>query len=182
MLKIYIANLGKYNEGELVGEWITLPATNEELEQLYINIKVAHRNDDGDFIPYYEEDGVIYEETAIHDYESEINGLEIGEYDSIDKLNELAAELDELDDYDIKVIEAIIEGTGYDFNYALEHRDDAIFYENMDLEDVAREHVDEGLFGKIPESIINYIDYEAIARDLSCDGYYKVYNGVIHLQ
>lgn len=25
MLKIYIANLGKYNEGELVGKWVELP-------------------------------------------------------------------------------------------------------------------------------------------------------------
>ena len=30
---IYVANLGKYNEGELVGGWITLPKPQAELEQ-----------------------------------------------------------------------------------------------------------------------------------------------------
>ena len=34
MLKIYLTNLGKYNEGELVGEWVELPATDEELEKV----------------------------------------------------------------------------------------------------------------------------------------------------
>ena len=33
MIKVYLANLGKYNEGELVGEWLELPCTEEEMEQ-----------------------------------------------------------------------------------------------------------------------------------------------------
>lgn len=118
MLNIYVVNLGKYNEGEPIGKWVSLPASAEELEQLYIDIKVAHRDEEGEFVPYYEEDGVKYEETAIHDYESEISGVEVGEYDSIDDLNELAEELEELDEYDIKTVEAIMEVTGYDLNYA----------------------------------------------------------------
>ncbi|MEE7988226.1 antirestriction protein ArdA, partial [Clostridioides difficile] len=31
MLNIYITNLGKYNEGELIGEWAELPVNEEEL-------------------------------------------------------------------------------------------------------------------------------------------------------
>ena len=50
MLKIYIANLGKYNEGELVGEWLTLPTTDEELQELYVSIKAAHYDENGNFI------------------------------------------------------------------------------------------------------------------------------------
>lgn len=29
MMNIYLTNLGKYNEGELVGEWVQLPISNE---------------------------------------------------------------------------------------------------------------------------------------------------------
>lgn len=30
-INIYLTNLGKYNEGELVGEWVELPVSDEEL-------------------------------------------------------------------------------------------------------------------------------------------------------
>ncbi|MGX8950038.1 antirestriction protein ArdA, partial [Providencia stuartii] len=32
MISVFITNLGKYNEGELVGEWLELPATSKEIE------------------------------------------------------------------------------------------------------------------------------------------------------
>lgn len=32
----YITNLGKYNEGELVGEWVKFPTTSEDLQK-YLN-------------------------------------------------------------------------------------------------------------------------------------------------
>lgn len=31
MLKIYLTNLGKYAEGYLIGEWVELPITDDEL-------------------------------------------------------------------------------------------------------------------------------------------------------
>lgn len=34
------------------------------------------------------------------------------------------------------------------------------------LRDLARQFVEDGVFGEIPEEIANYIDYDAIARDL----------------
>ena len=30
-LQAFVTNLGKYNEGELVGEWVSFPVTPEEL-------------------------------------------------------------------------------------------------------------------------------------------------------
>ena len=32
MFNIFITNLGKYNEGFLIGEWLELPATDEDIE------------------------------------------------------------------------------------------------------------------------------------------------------
>ncbi len=37
------------------------------------------------------------------------------------------------------------------------------------MSDLAEHFVDEGLYGPIPESLAYYIDYEAIARDLSVE-------------
>ena len=31
----FITNLGKYNEGELVGEWVKFPTTAEELKEVF---------------------------------------------------------------------------------------------------------------------------------------------------
>lgn len=35
MMKIYLTNLGKYNEGQLVGEWVELPVSQEELKEVF---------------------------------------------------------------------------------------------------------------------------------------------------
>ena len=49
-MQVYIANLGKYNEGELVGAWFTPPVDYEEMaEKIGLNEE--------------------YEEYAIHDYD-----------------------------------------------------------------------------------------------------------------
>lgn len=42
-------------------------------------------------------------------------------------------------------------------------------YEIESMRELAEQFVDEGLFGDIPEHLANYIDLDAIARDLSCD-------------
>lgn len=40
MLNGYITNLGKYNEGKLVGKWIEFPITEEELEEVFEEIGI----------------------------------------------------------------------------------------------------------------------------------------------
>lgn len=37
------------------------------------------------------------------------------------------------------------------------------------MKEVAERFVDEGLFGEIPDHLVHYIDYDAIARDLSIE-------------
>ena len=37
------------------------------------------------------------------------------------------------------------------------------------MRDLAESFVDEGLYGTIPDHLAHYIDYDAIARDLSMD-------------
>ena len=64
----FITNLGKYNEGYLIGEWVKFPVTNEELQAVFQRIGINRR----------------YEEWFITDYEcpdSSIYDL-LGEYES----------------------------------------------------------------------------------------------------
>lgn len=53
MLKIFLTNLGKYTEGELIGRWIELPYTYEEFEAVKEKIGISDEPDENG--NYYEE-------------------------------------------------------------------------------------------------------------------------------
>jgi hypothetical protein len=148
-IRLYIANLGKYNEGEHVGGWLRLPASDEELarffkEQVQIGVPDAF--------------GVPYEEWAIHDFEYggdsifEAVGYKPGEYDSIEALNDLARIWHEVvgDDEDIAekiglyTAEMVIHGPDEITNMILQHEEITAFpysfdgtnsYRDMDAEE-----------------------------------------------
>ena len=48
----FITNLGKYNEGALVGEWVKFPTTAEELQKVFERIGIGSKDDFGH--PYEE--------------------------------------------------------------------------------------------------------------------------------
>ena len=166
LISVFLNTWGNYNEnGADGGFWVNLPCDlGETLEKL-----AKSTGEEVDEM-----------EVFINDYETDIDGLEIGEYTDLEALNETAEELEALDEYDIKKLEAILEADGGSLEDALEKMDDYIFYSGQSLEDVAYEMIDEGVFGDIPDSIINYIDISAIARDLDYDGYTETENGVIY--
>lgn len=60
---------------------------------------------------------------------------------------------------------------GYGFNPDTDNIEsmDLDVYEVESLKELAEQFIDEGLFGEIPAHLQNYIDLEAIARDLSVD-------------
>lgn len=89
MLKIYVTNLKKYNEGALVGEWVDLP--HEDIESVINKIS----NDGAD-------------ELFITDYESELEGLEVGEYDNIETLDSIMQEVDNLTDSELLAFQAYL--------------------------------------------------------------------------
>ena len=73
---------------------------------------------------------------------------------------------------DDKIIVIIAVGeAGYNFNLGEDAPDqfDIDLYELNSLKELAEQFVEEGLFGEIPTSIQNYLDYDAIARDLAMD-------------
>lgn len=167
LISVFLNTWGNYNEnGADGGFWVELPCNLDEvLERL-----AASTGEDVDEM-----------EVFINDFETEISGLEISENTDISDLNDIAEQLESLDKYDLEKLEAILEADGGSLENALDNIDDYIYYSNMSLEDVASEMIDEGVFGDIPDSIINYIDTSAIARDLGYDGYTETENGVIYI-
>jgi len=75
----------------------------------------------------------------------------------------------DLDEYDQERVNFLVEYIGLDPSEALENYEDVDFYQGTNLQELAEQFVDDGLFGEIPENLVNYIDYDAIARDLQHD-------------
>lgn len=171
MLRIFLTNLGKYNEGQLIGEWVELPCIDDELEAVKKRIGISDEPD---------ENGICYEEWFITDYESDIQGITVGEYDDLDELNEFAEELDDLCIDQQQAIKAFLED-GNTFDEALEGAQNGnyrIYSGCDDMEDVAVEVVEEcGYLNDVPENVSRYFDYEAFGRDLDLEGKYYYIDG-----
>ncbi|MGQ4242164.1 antirestriction protein ArdA [Enterococcus casseliflavus] len=153
-MRIYVANLGKYNEGELVGAWFTPPIDYEEMEE-----KIGLNGE--------------YEEYAIHDYELP---FDIDEYTPISEINRLCEMIMELDGSPIYDELKDIQGMWFSsLEELLESKDDIICYSDCgSMEDIAYYYVEDGLMGEIPERLQMYLDYQAIGRDLEINGNFLV--------
>ena len=163
-IKAFVTNLGLYNESQLVGEWVTFPIDEDEQEELFKRIGIDEE----------------HEEYFMTDYESELDLFHMfGEYVSIEKLNELAEEVESLDSYEEEIIEALISEGGYSFEQAMSAKDDVIVYSGCsDMTEVAEQYANEtGLLDSIPENLRYYFDFEAFGRDMSFDGEYHFHNG-----
>lgn len=162
-LSVFLNTWGNYNEnGADGGFWVDLPCN---LFQTLDRLAEATGEDRDEM------------EVFINDYESEIDGLEISENDSILRLNELAETLEELDEYDLEKIEAILEVEGGDLMEILESLDNYEYYSGVTLEELAWEFVEDMC---LPEIALNYFDIEKFARDLSYDSYTETTNGVLY--
>ena len=166
----FVTNLGKYNEGMLVGEWVKLPTTEEEMQKVFERIGIGKQD----------EFGQPYEEWFITDYECPIYGVQkmLGEYESLDKLNYLAALIDELSLSDQEKLVAIMEA-GCDEVSDIDDLINLTF--NLDCYDIMPGINDESDLGyyyaheagiyseKDLGPLANYIDYERYGRDIAMD-------------
>ena len=163
----FITNLGKYNEGELVGEWVKFPTTAEEMKEVFKRIGIGQRDDFGQ----------PYEEWFITDYDCYVDGLydKLGEYESLDELNYLASKLDEMSDSEYAQFQAGMEmgdhcGSLQEIINLTENLDCYEVYPHIaDYDDLGRYYIEELEVMQIPEHLQNYIDYEAYGRDVAMD-------------
>ena len=163
----FITNLGKYNEGELVGEWVKFPTTAEEMKKVFERIEIGQKDDFGN----------PYEEWFITDYDCYVDGLydKLGEYESLDELNYLASKLDEMSQGEYEQFQAAMEigdhsGSVQEIINLTENLDCYDVYPDIhDYDDLGRYYVEELDAMQVPEHLRNYIDYEAYGRDIALE-------------
>ena len=163
----FITNLGKYNEGELVGEWVKFPTTAEELKEVFKRIGIGQKDDFGQ----------PYEEWFITDYDCYVDGLysKLGEYENLDELNYLASKLDEMSESEYAQFQAGMEmgdhcGSLQEIINLTENLDCYEVYPHIeDYDDLGRYYIEELEVMQVPEHLQNYIDYEAYGRDVAMD-------------
>ena len=157
LFEAYITNLGKYNEGELVGKTLKFPTTPQEVQVLLKDIGV---------------DGIRYEEFFITSFDGVVLGLYdyLGEYENLDELNHLACLLSELDQGELEKFEAVIDGGSHTSSVAdlinlTQNLDCFEFYPDIEGEEDLGRYFTEDL--AIPAELKDYFDYEAYGRDVS---------------
>ena len=152
--KVYVGTYAKYNNANLEGKWLDL-SEYIDAEDFYKACAELHSNEsDPEFM--------------FQDYEGFPEGM-IGE----SFLNEDVWKWMELTEYEQQQYEAWISITSCDtddFDSTWSDAQDHFAGEYDDWNDYAYSCVEEGLFGEVAEGrLANYIDYDAIARDLEIE-------------
>lgn len=163
----FITNLGKYNEGALVGEWVKFPTTAEELKKVFERIGIGAKDDFGQ----------TYEEWFITDYDCYVDGLYdlLGEYANLDELNYLASKLDDMSQDEYERFQAAMEigdhtGSIQELINLTENLDCYDVYPDIhDHDDLGRYYIEELDAMQVPEHLLGYIDYEAYGRDIALE-------------
>lgn len=164
IINVYVANLEKYEDGNLVGDWVSLPIKKKDFRDFLMTIGKPQR-------------------IGIHDCyvnNSAFNGLKIEDYKGIQELNKVCKRMERIDPYKVDIFNALYKALG-DFNTALDclESDGYTFYENMTIEEIAKKRFEECF--NIPESLGTRIDYSGLAHDMRYDGYYDTEYGVIEI-
>ena len=162
-LNVFITNLGAYAAGELRGEWLALPAAEEEQRAAWERIGSP-------------------EEVFFTDYEAEdVPGIasNLGEFESLDKLEELAEALEDMDEQERRTLAAVLEagiesahGAAELLELCEEVQDGAYtLIEGVDnVEDLGYYYAEEtGTINELPDWAWDYFDYEAYGRDIAIE-------------
>ena len=167
IIKGYITNLGKYNEGDLVYKLISFPIDEDELNEALKEIGCK----------YTDENGVVhnplYEEFFFSDWECEIP-FDFGEFPNISEINDIAERVELLATYELETLDIILKEHTSDANEALdivENCNYTIWNDCINMADVAAAMAEEyGYLNSVPEHLQCYIDYEKWGRDLAIEG------------
>lgn len=167
IIKGYITNLGKYNEGILACKLISFPIDEDELNAALKEIGCKYVDEEG------EEHNTLYEEFFFSDWDCEIP-FAFGEYVNIDNINDIAERVEALSALEQEILKIILEEHTSDVEEALcivENGDYRIWDGCCSMADVAEAMANEqGYLDGVPEYIKYYIDFEAWGRDIDLDG------------
>lgn len=179
--RCYITNLGAYNCGSLVGEWVDFPATDKELKAVFSRIGVLGYGNTIDTVDKKLKDmDLVCEEYFITDYDSESPSNFkpsrcFGEYTSIETLNKAAELIDSIPAYQQDVFDAVIESTNDpsdidDLEEIIDSLDDYILYTDVHCgSDLAHMLIDEGVIN-VPYELESFINYDDLGESYGEDG------------
>lgn len=170
-LNACVGNLGAYNEGHLIGEWVTFPVGEDESVELLKRIGVANEN------------GEICGSYFIVCYDCEFGAEElIGKYASIDYLNDVAYFIDEWDEISfLAACEYAIE-VGESMRDLLSTKPDSwVVISGINNEQALGEFYLKG--DLIPDYLMDYFDCERYGKDINFeyDGEFTSYGWVYRL-
>lgn len=160
-LGAFITNLGKFNEGEIIGEWINFPIKQEEFQEVLKRIGIDEN----------------HEEWFFSDFDTNLRGISaiLSEYQNVDELNYLVALANELDSYDYEKFYGIVEddmdlpenGIPGLINLTFNLEKYELYSNIFDEEEYGRYIIqDSGEYDSYRiNEILDYIDYEAFGRD-----------------
>lgn len=161
-ISAWVGNLGKYNEGELVGTWIDFPINEDDLQKI-LRDKVL--------IGTTDEFGQPYEEYGIFDWESDYVDYP-GEWENLDTINEWAEYIDSLKEYELDILEAANEAGYVDNVLDFDPNNYCLYYDVNTPKDLGYYEIDNiwGGIEYVNAGIIeDYFDYEALGRDIDFD-------------
>lgn len=175
VLRGALTNLGKYNEGGLDYVWVSFPCDEDDFQEYLKQIGIGEDRGDGS----------VYEEWFFSDWDTDYSWLNLdglGEYMSLDEVNEYADALESIvDDDKEEEFKAAMEYSG-DFHDALNLVEtdsvgkisDESMSNRMD-EAIGYYYVDSIGFNDM-SNIEEYFDYEAYGRDIRLE-YYPMDDG-----
>ncbi|MBZ0296849.1 MAG: antirestriction protein ArdA [Anaerolineae bacterium] len=148
--RIYVACLAAYNNGKLHGAWIDATQEPDAIwEEVQAMLKASPKPG--------------AEEWAIHDHEG-FAGIRLSEWTSFERVHELAQFISEYGDLGAQVLAHY----GDNVKEARTALTDRYRGQYRSLEEYAEELTTD--ISPIPDHLIHYIDYEAMARDMELNG------------
>ena len=153
----------------MIGEWVSFPATPEEIQKAFEKIGIGTNDEFGN----------VYEEWFITDYNCNLDGLvkniNFGEYENLDELNYLVSKIGELNPYELEKFKIVLEVSDYtgsikDVINLTDNLDKYDIYPDVkNCEDLGIYYVDELELAKVSDELRYYIDYESYGRDIALD-------------
>lgn len=174
---IALTNRYDYSERNILNfVWLDLPATDDEIKKALDQINITEITDgDGFFISDF-----------YTDLNLEGDFFKACNMEQLNKINEIMKNIDDLDEWELEELNAILEYTGSNYFQdawkIFEHQNYCYYGEVSSLYDLGEMAVENGYLG-VPDHLINYIDFEAVGRDIDYsnsgkfthDGYIVIY-------
>ena len=159
IFEAYIANAGKYAEGQSAEKLLRFPTTKEEVQELLKEIGV---------------DGIRYQEIFIPAFDGDVLGVydHLDEYANLDELNHLARLLSELPQFELMTFEAVINKGDHTSSVAdlinlAQNLDCYELFPGVDSDEtLGRIYIEDMEALNVPENVLPYFDFEAYGRDV----------------